>query len=179
VRRFGPYTATQGSSHPPRDASRNDDSPAPPGDHAAADFSRHQDDGAWSEALYLGLVKSSDAPLGAEPTRSELERRLLPALKAAGLPEPVTNHRFGRYRPDFYWPHHRLMVETDGWKGHGHRMAFESDRARDADLQAQGFAVLRFTWRQVMEQALLVTVRIAQVLARTPHHALDTPPAGG
>ena len=138
-----------------------------------------QDDGAWSEALYLGLVKSSDAPLGAEPTRSELERRLLPALKAAGLPEPVTNHRFGRCRPDFYWPHHRLMVETDGWKGHGHRMAFESDRARDADLQAQGFAVLRFTWRQVMEQTLLVTVRIAQVLARPPHHALDTPPAGG
>ena len=39
--------------------------------------------------------------------------------------------------------------------------------------------MLRFTWRQVMEQTLLVTVRIAQVLARPPHHALDTPPAGG
>jgi hypothetical protein len=35
--------------------------------------------------------------------------------------------------------------------------------------------VLRFTWRQVIEQ----TVRVAQLLARTPHHALDTPPAGG
>ena len=42
-----------------------------------------------------------------------------------------------------------------------------------------GYAVLRFTWRQVMHETLLVTVRIAQLLARTPHHALATPPAGG
>ena len=71
------------------------------------------------------------------------------------------------------------MVETDGWAGHGHRIAFERDRARDAELQARGFNVLRFTWRQVQDETLLVTVRIAQLLARTPHHALATPPAGG
>ena len=133
-------------------------------------------DRAASEALYLGLIDRSDAPDGAEPTRSELERKLLPALQAAGLPQPVVNRRFGRYRPDFFWPEHKLIVETDGWAGHGHCTAFEDDRARDADLQAQGFKVLRFTWRQVMHQTLLVVVRIAQC---TPHHALDTPPAGG
>jgi len=133
-------------------------------------------DRAASEALYLDLIDRSDAPDGAEPTRSELERKLLPALQAAGLPQPVVNRRFGRYRPDFLWPEHKLIVETDGWAGHGHRTAFEDDRARDADLQAQGFKVLRFTWRQVMHQTLLVVVRIAQC---TPHHALDTPPAGG
>jgi putative AbiEi antitoxin of type IV toxin-antitoxin system len=65
-----------------------------------------KDDRAWSEALYLGLVDRSQAPYGAEPTRSELEGKLLPALKAAGLPRPRVNHRIGRYRPDFLWPEH-------------------------------------------------------------------------
>jgi very-short-patch-repair endonuclease len=134
---------------------------------------------AWSEALYLGLVDDADAPASAEPTRSELERKLLPAIRSAALPRPLVNHRIGRYRADFFWPEHKLVVETDGWRGHGHRMAFEHDRARDAWLQAGGYDVLRFTWRQVLEETLLVTVRIAQLLARTPHHALGTPPAGG
>jgi very-short-patch-repair endonuclease len=134
---------------------------------------------AIAEALYLGLIDRADAPPDAEPTRSALERRLLQAIRRAGLPRPLSNHPIGRYRVDFLWLDQRLVVETDGWAGHGHRMAFERDRARDAELQAQGFAVLRFTWRQVQDETLLVTVRIAQVLARTPHHALATPPAGG
>ena len=68
------------------------------------------------------------------------------------------------------------MVETDGWQAHGHRRAFESDRARDAELHAAGYVVLRFTWRQVIHETLLVTVRIAQVLARatTVCHSFDT-----
>jgi hypothetical protein len=34
------------------------------------------------------------------------------------------------------------------WKTHGHSIAFESDRAEDADLVAQGYVVLRFTSRR-------------------------------
>jgi very-short-patch-repair endonuclease len=37
-------------------------------------------------------------------------------------------------------------VETDSWEAHGHRAAFENDRARDAALQAIGLIVVRFTW---------------------------------
>ena len=118
----------------------------------------------------------SEASHEAQPTRSELERRLFAALRAAGLPLPLVNQRLGPYRPDFLWPEHRLVVETDGWAGHGHRVAFEEDRKRDAWLQAAGYKVLRFTWRQVMEETILVVVRIAQC---TPHRAPDTPPAGG
>jgi hypothetical protein len=89
-------------------------------------------------------------------------------------------------------------VETDGWGVHGNRRAFESDRARDAMLQAHGYTVARFTWRQVLHETLLVTVRIAQLLpapiARSgppvdttrparkgppPTTRLPTPPAGG
>jgi very-short-patch-repair endonuclease len=129
---------------------------------------------AWSEALYLGLIDRSQTE--AEPTQSELEDALLPALAKAGIAKPLTQHRIGPYRVDFFWPDYNLIVETDGWQKHGHRAAFEEDRARDAHLQAHGFRVLRFTWKQVIDETLVVVVRIAQC---TPHNALATPPAGG
>ena len=100
-----------------------------------------------------------------EPTRSDLERALMKALRAAGLPLPQVNVRMGPYLVDFLWSAERLVVETDGWKAHGHRGAFERDRMRDAMLGARGFAVLRFTWRQVKNETARVTVAIAQVLA--------------
>jgi very-short-patch-repair endonuclease len=100
-----------------------------------------------------------------EPTRSELERRLARIIREAGLPGPRFNARVGRYEVDVLWERERVVVETDGWAAHGHRGAFERDRARDAELQAHGYAVLRFTWRQICDQPLLVAARIAQVLA--------------
>jgi very-short-patch-repair endonuclease len=50
---------------------------------------------------------------------------------------------------DFVWPQHGLAVETDDWRGHRGRQAFEDDRARDAFLRLRGLEVLRFTWRQI------------------------------
>ena len=123
---------------------------------------------ARDEALVLDLVPRT-ADDDAEPTLSELERALRPALKAAGLPRPRVNEFVLGHRVDFHWPEHRVVVETDGWRTHSRRRAFESDRARDAQLAAAGWIVLRFTWRQVIRETLLVTVRIAQVLAlRSP-----------
>jgi very-short-patch-repair endonuclease len=79
------------------------------------------------------------------------------------------NERVLGHEADFHWPEQRLVVETDGWRVHGRRRAFEDDRARDAELHAAGWVVLRFTWRQVMRETLPVTVRIAQVLTRRSH----------
>jgi very-short-patch-repair endonuclease len=107
--------------------------------------------------------------VGAEPTRSELERTLLRLIDDAGLPRPLVNHRHGGAMVDFTWPDHRVIVEVDGWAAHGDKSAFEHDRARDAQRQARGDVVLRFTWRQVNEQPLRVIARIAQTLGvRTP-----------
>ena len=174
---------TRGHQDPPRASDLEDDhTPGPPGHHAAPDPQRPPGPDADRADLRSPLPRPhrpQPKRRRHEPTRSELERKLLPTLQAAGLPRPLVNHRLGRYTIDFLWPDQKLVVETDGWAGHGHRVAFERDRARDADLQAQGFAVLRFTWRQVMHETLLVTVRIAQLLSRTPHRALATPPAGG
>ena len=57
------------------------------------------------------------------------------------------------------------LGETDGRNVHERRTAFESDRARDADLAAQGYVVLRFTWRQLKREPVRVTAQLAQVLA--------------
>lgn len=44
----------------------------------------------------------------------------------------------------------RLVVEVDGRQFHDTPDQFEKDRARDAALSAQGFRVLRFSYRQIM-----------------------------
>jgi very-short-patch-repair endonuclease len=124
----------------------------------------HQRARARDEALLRGRIDRSHDD-HAEPTRSELERALLPALERAGLPKPIVNAHVLGHEVDFHWPEHRVVVETDGWAAHGRRRAFETDRARDAHLHAAGWIVVRFTRRQVVAETLLVTVRIAQVLA--------------
>jgi hypothetical protein len=83
-------------------------------------------------------------------TRNEWEAEFLQQLRDAGLPEPVTNEPFdapdhGHCEPDYHWPEHRVIVETDGFETHGTRAAFRADRAKDAALTAAGYRVLRFT----------------------------------
>jgi very-short-patch-repair endonuclease len=85
-------------------------------------------------------------------TASDWEIRLLQLVRAAALPEPLVNQPldapdYGECRPDFLWPSHNLIVETDGWESHRTRGAFERDRAKDAALTAAGYRVVRFTWR--------------------------------
>jgi very-short-patch-repair endonuclease len=83
-------------------------------------------------------------------TQNEWEAEFLQQLRDAGLPEPQTNEPFdapdhGHCVPDYHWPEHRVIVETDGWETHRTRHAFRADRAKDAALTASGHRVLRFT----------------------------------
>jgi hypothetical protein len=84
-------------------------------------------------------------------TKSMWEIRMLRLVRGANLPEPITNRPLhapdhGECKPDFYWPAHGLIVETDGWEAHRTLAAFRADRAKDAALTAAGHKVLRFTW---------------------------------
>ncbi len=97
--------------------------------------------------------------------RSEAEKRLLALVRRATLAEPEVNVRLGPYIIDFLWRAPRLVVEVDGYAFHSSRAAFERDRRRDADLTSRGFRVLRFTWRQIVDEPELVVARIAQALA--------------
>jgi very-short-patch-repair endonuclease len=105
--------------------------------------------GAVRRALDLKLISSSDLRSEDDLTRSELERLFLALCRRHRLPQPEVNARIGAYEVDFLWRDRRLIVEVDGFRHHGDRSAFESDRARDAHLQRLGFRVLRFTWRQI------------------------------
>ncbi len=102
---------------------------------------------------------------GLQITRSWLEQQMKSLVRKGGLPTPALNLRKGRILPDFEWRDEKVIVETDGYGTHGTRRAFEADRARDARLAAEGWLVLRFTWRQLKNQPELVLARLAAVLA--------------
>ena len=112
------------------------------------------------------LTALIDDPRGTTMTRSEAEERFLALVRKAQLPAPVANVRIGRHEVDFVWPSERVIVEIDGYRFHSGRRAFESDHARDAELIAAGWTVLRFTWRAVVDKPETVLVRVAQALTR-------------
>jgi uncharacterized protein DUF559/putative AbiEi antitoxin of type IV toxin-antitoxin system len=98
--------------------------------------------------------------------RSDLERLFLGLCRRNGLPLPAMNARIDDFVVDFLWPEQRLIVETDGFRHHGTRTAFESDRERDVRLHMLGYTVARFTYKQVTDDPDAVVVALAALLAR-------------
>jgi len=99
---------------------------------------------------------------GFHPGDSELEASVLRVLIRAGFPPPVQQHRveaFGHtYFLDLAYPEAKLAIEVDGFEFHRGRGAFDHDRARQNDLVAAGWTVVRFTSRST-EHAILDAVR--------------------
>jgi very-short-patch-repair endonuclease len=98
-------------------------------------------------------------------TRSEAERRLLELIRAARLAGPKTNARVAGHEVDFLWREHTLIVEVDGYAFHSSRSSFERDRRRDAELQAAGYRVIRFTWRQITREPEATIATLARATA--------------
>ncbi len=82
-------------------------------------------------------------------TRSDLETAFLTLFNRHGILPPEVNPKLGRYEVDFLWRSQRLVVEADTWTYHRGSIAFEADHERDLDLRRQGYAVLRFTDKQL------------------------------
>ncbi|HWJ43357.1 MAG TPA: DUF559 domain-containing protein [Solirubrobacterales bacterium] len=82
-------------------------------------------------------------------TRSDLEALFLDICARHHFPPPEVNVKLGRWEVDFLWRSRRVVVETDYWGYHRGSVAFEEDHARDLDLRAGGYTVLRFTDRQL------------------------------
>jgi very-short-patch-repair endonuclease len=121
---------------------------------------------AVRRALDLKLVKSRDLRREPDLTRSELERIFRGLCRRHRLPQPEVNARIGTYEVDFLWRDRGLIVETDGFRHHGDRSAFERDRARDAHLQSLGFRVLRFTHRQLKKDRSTVVAALRDLLGQ-------------
>jgi len=118
---------------------------------------------ALRQAEVLGL------PIGPDPaldrTRSELELRFLSLCRKHHLPPPEVNVHIGPWLVDFLWREQRLIVETDGYRYHRGRIAFEDDRARDLELRALGYDVVRLTYRQVTKNSAEVVAAMRRALA--------------
>jgi very-short-patch-repair endonuclease len=99
-------------------------------------------------------------------TDSELERRFLALVRAAGLPVPKTQVWLNGFRVDFYWPRFGLVVETDGLRYHRTPAQQKKDRFRDQAHAVAGLTTLRFTAAQVRFEADQVKATLAAVAAR-------------
>ncbi len=99
-------------------------------------------------------------------TDSELERRFLPLVAAAGLPLPLTRQRLNGFRVDFYWPDLGLVVESDGLRYHRTPAQQARDRLRDQAHAAAGLTPLRFTHAQVRFEAAHVGATLVAVARR-------------
>jgi very-short-patch-repair endonuclease len=106
-----------------------------------------------------------DHHAGTTVTRSELEERFLELCRDHGLPKPRVNTHVETKEVDFHFTERRLIVETDSWRHHRTRRAFENDRARDALHAAAGYRTLRFTHRQLVDEPAHVAAVVASVLA--------------
>ena len=104
-------------------------------------------------------------------TQSEFEELVLALCREANLPAPSVNAWITlgdgvSYKVDFLWRAQRLIVETDGRQVHSTRKAFERDRLRDQRLTLAGYTVVRFTWRQVVDNPRGVAKALRTLLAR-------------
>lgn len=106
-------------------------------------------------------------------TRNDFEERFVAFVDANGLPCPHFNADIavrGRFFVvDCLWPEARLIVELDGRAVHGTRRAFEADRERDRLLLADGWRVVRITWRQ-LDAGAGVAADLRRLLAQREAH---------
>jgi hypothetical protein len=80
---------------------------------------------------------------------SGLEMRVLRAIVAAGLPEPVQQYWInvgGRWRRiDLAYSELKVAIEVDGFGPHSSRSAFDADRVRENELAIANWDRLHFT----------------------------------
>jgi len=102
-------------------------------------------------------------------TESPLEDHFLALCRTYDLPPPrcgVTitcgSHSF---TVDALFAAERVIVELDGEHVHGTSRAFHVDRRRDAALAAEGFLVVRLTWRRVTRASAATAEELHRILA--------------
>jgi very-short-patch-repair endonuclease len=109
----------------------------------------------------------ADWSIDDKPADSILETTMARLVARSGLP-PIEFHPvIAGFEVDFRVIGTRVLLECDGWAHHGlDRVGFERDRERDADLQAAGWIVLRFTYRAVMTRPKATADRIRAAVDR-------------
>jgi putative AbiEi antitoxin of type IV toxin-antitoxin system/uncharacterized protein DUF559 len=147
----------------PRDLSRRSEIPLTTPRRTIRDLRRTDPElarRAAREAQHTGYRVTTDR------TRSDLEADFLAFCRRHRLPRPEVNvpltdpRSERRFTADFIWRSVRLVVETDSYDYHQGDVTFEDDHARDLTLRRLGFAVLRYTGRQLEREGELVAAEI-------------------
>ncbi|MEO7557118.1 MAG: DUF559 domain-containing protein [Acidimicrobiales bacterium] len=105
------------------------------------------------------------------PTESALEQLFVEMCAAHGLEQPTRQCVLGMKaiigRVDFTYLSAHLVIEVDGRAWHESRSDAEADRWRDNQLHAAGYRVLRFRWRDLMDdpERVVHTIRAALQVA--------------
>jgi very-short-patch-repair endonuclease len=120
-----------------------------------------------------GAARAHRACRLAHPGAESLLETLLRLLLAlAGLPTPQVQipvrHAGGTYYGDLGYRDCKLILEADGRDYHSDWDKVMQDMARQNLLVADGWTVLRFSWRQVLYQPELVLRAVAAALAGMP-----------
>ena len=105
----------------------------------------------------------------------ELEVLFRPLATAAGLSTPLTKQIINRFEVDFFWPHLRLIVETDGWRYHRTPAAQTRDALRFQLHTASGYTPLRFSHYQVKYEPR----HVERILRATAGRLLGASRSGG
>jgi very-short-patch-repair endonuclease len=105
-----------------------------------------------------------------QPPDSELEQHLLDIIVNADLPRPTPQFRPPWLVPtsgrvDFAYPEAKLIIEGDSRKWHMLMGSFETDRHRDNQAQLAGWRILRFTWKDITEDPLMVAASVRAALS--------------
>lgn len=103
-------------------------------------------------------------PGGPQRTRSGGERVFLQLLRREGFKGFEANAEAHGWEVDFLWRDLSFGVELDGWDGHSGRVAFERDRLKWAELEAQGVTLMPITGHQVMRDTAGVVARLRAAL---------------
>jgi len=99
------------------------------------------------------------------PTRSHQEDDFPAFCERYGLPRPEMNALVAGHEVDAVFVAQKLIVELDSWEFHQDRGAFETDRNRDADTLAAGFATVRITYDRFHHQPDLEAQRLGKILS--------------
>jgi hypothetical protein len=94
-------------------------------------------------------------------TESPLEDLFRRLVSRSNLPMPVEQFQVFNglrevCRADFAYPDHMIVIELDSERYHMDPDTFQRDRLKQNELQALGWRVYRFTWRQLQDDPSLV-----------------------
>jgi very-short-patch-repair endonuclease len=102
------------------------------------------------------------------PAHNKTELRLYKSLSSAGL-KPTRQFRVdwssGAFYLDCAWPKLHVGAESDSYRWHGTRTAWDRDKDRERILKQMGWRIVRFTWEDIWFRPDFVVAEVRKELA--------------